>query len=55
MSDKNLEQQINIKFRVEISKIATKPLILLTLTYGEYAMKKLTVFNGLGFSRNGEM
>jgi len=44
MSDKNLEQQINIKFCVKIGKSASETLALLTVVYGEYAMKKLRVF-----------
>jgi hypothetical protein len=40
MSDKNLEQRINIKFCVQIGKRATETLALLTLAYGEYATKK---------------
>ena len=43
MSDKNLEQQINIKFCVKIGKSARETLVLLTVAYGEYAMKKLSV------------
>jgi hypothetical protein len=44
MSDKNLEQRINIKLRVKIGNSASEPLALLTLAYGEYAMKKSSVF-----------
>jgi hypothetical protein len=44
MSDKNLEQQINIKFRVKIGKSASETLAPLTVTHGEYAMKKSSVF-----------
>jgi hypothetical protein len=40
MSDKNLEQQMNTKFCVKISKSANETLALLTVAYGEYAMKK---------------
>jgi hypothetical protein len=40
MSDKNLEQRINIKFCVQIDKSASE------MAYGEYAMKKLSVFEG---------
>jgi hypothetical protein len=54
MSDKNLEQRVNIKFCVKISKSASETLALLTVAYGEYAMKKLSVFNGIGGSRKGE-
>jgi transposase len=44
MSDKNLEQRINIKFCVKIGKSASETLTLLTLAYGEYALKKSSVF-----------
>jgi hypothetical protein len=40
MSDKNLEQQTIIKFCVKIGKRASETLALLTLAYGEYAVKK---------------
>jgi hypothetical protein len=43
-SNKNLEQQINIKFCVKIGKSASETLALLTVAYGEYAMKKSDVF-----------
>jgi len=43
-SDKNLERQINIKFCVKIGKIASETLALLTVAYGEYTVKKLSVF-----------
>jgi hypothetical protein len=52
MSDKNLEQQISIKFYVKIGKSASET-SLLTLAYGEYALKKLFL-NGIGSSRKGE-
>jgi hypothetical protein len=41
---KNLEQRINIKFCVKIGKSASETLTLLTVAYGEDAMKKLNVF-----------
>ena len=44
MSDKNLGQRIYIKFCVKIGKSASETLALLTVAYGEYAMKKLSVF-----------
>ena len=44
MSDKNLEQRINIKFCVKIGKSACETLALLTVAYGEYTMKKSYVF-----------
>ena len=40
ISDKNPEQWINIKFCVKIGKSASETLALLTVAYGEYAMKK---------------
>jgi len=45
MSDKNVEQQINIKFCVKIVKSASETLALLTVAYGEIAMKKSSVFD----------
>jgi len=44
MSDKNLEQWINIKFCVKINKSASEMLAELTVACGEYAMKKLSGF-----------
>jgi hypothetical protein len=44
LSDKNLEQQINVKFCVKISKSVSGTLALLTLDCGKYAMKKLSFF-----------
>jgi len=44
MSDNKLEQQINIKFRVKIRKSASETSALLTVAYGEYAMKNWSVF-----------
>jgi hypothetical protein len=44
MSDKILEQQMNIMSCVKIGKSATETLVLLTVAYGEYVMKKLSVF-----------
>jgi len=44
MSDRNLEQWINIKFCVKIGKGASETLALLTVAYGEYAKKKSSVF-----------
>jgi len=44
MSDKNMERRINIKFCVRIGKSASEMLALLTVACGEYAMKKLSVF-----------
>jgi len=44
MSDKNLKQRMNIKFCVKIGKSAIQTLALLTVAYGEYAMKKSRVF-----------
>jgi len=44
MSDKNLEQRINITFCVKIGKNASEMSTLLTVAYGEQAMKKSSVF-----------
>jgi hypothetical protein len=44
MSDKNLEQRMNTKFCVKISKSASETLALLTVANDEYAMKKSSVF-----------
>jgi hypothetical protein len=54
MSGKNLEQRINIKFCVKIGKSANETLALLSVAYGEYAMKKSSVFNSIGGSRKGK-
>ena len=43
MSDTNLEQRMNIKFCVMIGKSASET-TLLKAAYGEYATKKLSVF-----------
>jgi hypothetical protein len=43
MGDKNLEQQINIKFCLKIGKSAGEMLALLTVVYGKHAMKNLSV------------
>jgi hypothetical protein len=42
--DKNLEQRINNNFCVKIGKSASETLAILTLAYGKYAMKKMSVF-----------
>jgi hypothetical protein len=39
MSDKKMEQRINIKFYVKIGKHASGSLGLLTVAYDEYAVK----------------
>jgi hypothetical protein len=44
MNDKNLEQWISIKFCVNVGKSASETLALLTVAYGEYAMKESSVF-----------
>jgi len=44
MSDKDLERRIIIKFCVRIGKSASETLALLIMAYGEYAMKKSSVF-----------
>jgi hypothetical protein len=44
MSDKNLERGINIKFCVKIGKSASEMSALLIVAYGEYTIKKSSVF-----------
>jgi hypothetical protein len=44
MSDKNREQRKNMKFCVKIGNSASETLALLTVAYGEFAMKKSSVF-----------
>jgi hypothetical protein len=39
MSDKNMEQRINVKSCVKIDKRASEKLGILTVAYGVYAMK----------------
>ena len=53
MSDENLEQRINIKFCVKISKSTSGTLALLTVAYGEYAMKKSSVFDWYRWYKEG--
>jgi hypothetical protein len=43
VSDENLEQRINIKLCVKVSKSGSETLALLTVAYGEYAMKESSV------------
>ena len=44
MSDKNLEQRINIKFCMKIGKSVIETLALLTAACDEYSMNKSSVF-----------
>jgi hypothetical protein len=44
MSDENLEQRINIKFCVNTGKSYNETLALLIEAYGDYAIKKSSVF-----------
>jgi hypothetical protein len=50
MSDKNLQQRINIKS----GKSASETVALLTVSYGEYAMKKLSVFEWHRWLKEGQ-
>jgi hypothetical protein len=43
MSDRLLEQRINIKFCAKLDKSTSETLHMLTETYGADAMKKLSV------------
>jgi hypothetical protein len=53
MSDKNLEQQINIKFCVKTDVSASETLALLPLAYGECAVKNSNVFEWHGRFKEG--
>jgi hypothetical protein len=53
ISDQNLGQRKNIKICVKIVKSASETLDLLTLAYGEYAMKKSSVLYGVRGLRKG--
>jgi hypothetical protein len=57
MSDKTLEQRINIKFCVKIGKSASETLALLTVGCDEYAMEKSSVFEWCidGSRKGGKM
>jgi hypothetical protein len=44
LSDTNLLQRINIKLCVKIGKSASETLALFTVAYGEYTVKKQSVF-----------
>jgi hypothetical protein len=52
--DKNLEQRISITFCVKIGNSASETLGLLTLAYGEYAVKKWSNFEWHKRYRGGE-
>jgi hypothetical protein len=54
MNDKNLEQRINIKFRVKIGKNCSKTSALLTVAYGKCVIKNRVFLNGTGGSKKGE-
>jgi hypothetical protein len=54
MSDKNLEQRINIKFCVKIGKSGCETSALLTVVYGEYSMKKWSVFEWHWWFKEGQ-
>jgi hypothetical protein len=55
MSNKNLEQRINIKFCVRVGKSASETSALLTVAYGEFAMKKSSGFEWYRQKRKGQM
>jgi hypothetical protein len=50
----NLEQRINSKFCVMIGNSASETSALLTSAYGEYTMKKSSVLNEIGGSKEGK-
>jgi hypothetical protein len=43
-NEKNLEQRINNEFCVKTGKSARETLALLTMAYGEYAIKKVNAY-----------
>jgi hypothetical protein len=53
MSDKDLEQRINIKFCVKVGKIASETVALLAMAYSKYAMKKSSVFEWYRWFKEG--
>jgi hypothetical protein len=53
MSDKNLEQRKYINFCANFAKSASGTLAILTLAYGEYAVKKWEVFEWHGRFKEG--
>jgi hypothetical protein len=55
MSDKNLEQRINIKFCVKIGKRASETLALLPVVLVNTSRRKRVILNGRGGTRKGEM
>jgi hypothetical protein len=55
MSDRLLEQHINIKFCAKLGKSASKTLQMLTEVYGVVAMKKPVSLSGIkGLKRVGK-
>ena len=48
MCERNIEQQINIRFYVYIGKSASKKLTLLKMTNAEHAIKKFCIFEWHG-------
>jgi hypothetical protein len=54
MSDKNLEQWINIKFCVKTVKSASETLAPLTMAYSEYATEKSGVFEWHKLFKEGQ-
>lgn len=44
MSERNLEQQIGIKFCVKNGKSSYETVVLVKMAYGKYAMKKVSIF-----------
>lgn len=43
MSERNLEQQIGIKFCVKNGKSSYETVVLVKMAYGKYAMKKVSI------------
>jgi hypothetical protein len=54
ISDKNVQQWIYIEFCVKIGKSASETLVILTLAYGEYAMKKMSISEWQRWFKEGQ-
>jgi hypothetical protein len=54
VSDKNLEQRINIKFCENISRSVSEMLAMLTLAYSKYGKKISSVFEWNRLFKKGE-
>ena len=51
MNEWNLKLRVNVKFYEKIGESASETPAQLKMDYGEYAMKKSSIFSGTGSSR----